>query len=94
MLSIQYDATCLRCADGRAEQLRSCVWLNSLPLSSLRLLLVLLGWAAVAYLVQRIANTAANSSHTIYDPFSILGIAASATEKEIKKHYKRLSVKL
>ena len=38
-------------------------------------------------------NAAANSSHAVYDPFQILGISASATEKEIKKHYKRLSVK-
>lgn len=54
---------------------------------------VLAGWGAVAYLFQTILNTASNSSHTVYDPFQILGIAASATEKEIKKHYKRLSVK-
>lgn len=57
------------------------------------LLFVILGWAGVAFLFQKVSNAATNSSHAVYDPFHILGIAASATEKEIKKHYKRLSVK-
>ena len=63
------------------------------PQISPKAVLVLAGWGIVAYLFQTILNTAANSSHAVYDPFQILGIAASATEKEIKKHYKRLSVK-
>ncbi|PWZ01215.1 hypothetical protein BCV70DRAFT_199573 [Testicularia cyperi] len=63
------------------------------PQISAKLFFVLAGWGVVAYLFQTILNAAANSSHAIYDPFQILGIAASATEKEIKKHYKRLSVK-
>jgi preprotein translocase subunit Sec63 len=62
--------------------------------SAHRLLLVVVGWISVFFLVQRIANAASNSSHAVYDPFSILGITASATEKEIKKHYKKLSIKL
>lgn len=63
------------------------------PQISPKAVFVLAGWGVVAYLFQTILNTAANSSHAVYDPFQILGIAASATEKEIKKHYKRLSVK-
>ncbi|EST06776.1 DnaJ [Kalmanozyma brasiliensis GHG001] len=63
------------------------------PQISSRAVFVLAGWGIVAYLFQTILNTAANSSHAVYDPFQILGITASATEKEIKKHYKRLSVK-
>ncbi|KIS65795.1 protein-transporting protein SEC63 [Mycosarcoma maydis] len=63
------------------------------PQISSKAVFVLAGWGIVAYLFQTILNTAANSSHAVYDPFQILGIAASATEKEIKKHYKRLSVK-
>lgn len=39
------------------------------------------------------SNAAANSQHSVYDPFTILGIAANAAPKEIKKHYKKLSVK-
>ncbi|KAN0062721.1 secretory subunit [Thecaphora frezii] len=63
------------------------------PQISKRFLVVVAGWSIVAFLFQKILNTAANSSHAIYDPFQILGIATTATEKEIKKHYKRLSVK-
>lgn len=63
------------------------------PLSSRRFLFVVFGWAAVAFLTQRVANAASNSQHSIYDPFQILGLAAGAGEKEIKKHYKRLSIK-
>ncbi len=63
------------------------------PQISPKAVFVLAGWGVVAYLFQVILNTAANSSHAVYDPFQILGIAASATEKEIKKHYKKLSIK-
>lgn len=52
-----------------------------------------MGWASVGYLIHKIANASTNSSHSVYDPFSILGIAVGATEKEIKKHYKRMSIK-
>lgn len=55
--------------------------------------MIIAGWAGVAYLFHRIANTATSSSHAVYDPFQILGIAVGATEKEIKKHYKKLSIK-
>lgn len=64
------------------------------PKLSKRVLFVLLGWSAVGYLAHRIANTVSTSSHAVYDPFQILGLAAGATEKEIKKHYKKLSIKL
>jgi translocation protein SEC63 len=64
------------------------------PKVSKKIVLVALGWSAVAFLVQKLANTAATSSHTIYDPFAILGISSSLPEKAIKKHYKKLSVKL
>ncbi|PWN50543.1 hypothetical protein IE53DRAFT_379678 [Violaceomyces palustris] len=63
------------------------------PQLNQRILFVLAGWTAVFYLFKQILSAASNSSHKVYDPFQILGIATSATEKEIKKHYKRLSVK-
>ncbi|SNX87940.1 related to SEC63 - ER protein-translocation complex subunit [Melanopsichium pennsylvanicum] len=63
------------------------------PQVSPKAVFVLAGWGIVVYLFRTILNTASNSSHKVYDPFQILGIAASATEKEIKKHYKKLSVK-
>jgi translocation protein SEC63 len=62
-------------------------------LISFRILLLVAGWASVAYLFHKIANTSDNSSHAVYDPFKILDIAVGATEKEIKKHYKKLSIK-
>lgn len=51
------------------------------------------GWSSVVFLAHRIANASNTASHAVYDPFNILGIAVGATEKEIKKHYKKLSVK-
>ena len=57
-----------------------------------RLVLIALGWACVALLVRAIANSAANSTHKIYDPFSILGIDTSASEKDIKRRYRKLSL--
>lgn len=57
-----------------------------------RAVVLLVGWASAAYLVHRIATAAKNSTHAVYDPFEILGIAASATEKEIKRRYRKLSV--
>lgn len=49
------------------------------------------GWALVAYLSYRIASTKRETK--FWNPYEILGISESATEKEIKKHYKRLSIK-
>ncbi|UZJ56030.1 hypothetical protein CBS101457_005350 [Exobasidium rhododendri] len=63
------------------------------PQVSGKLLLLVAGWASVAFLFHKIANTSDNSSHAVYDPFKILDIAVGATEKEIKKHYKKLSIK-
>lgn len=49
------------------------------------------GWAVVAYLGYRVATATQETNY--WNPYDILGISESATEKEIKKHYKRLSVK-
>ncbi len=82
------------CARQKIDLIRSSKKRSLLnPQISPRAVFVFAGWGVVAYLFQTILNTATNSSHAVYDPFNILGIAASATEKEIKKHYKRLSVK-
>lgn len=63
------------------------------PKISKRAIVVVAGWIAVVVIARKVSLSAENSQHKIYDPFSILGLATSATEKEIKKHYKRLSVK-
>lgn len=63
------------------------------PVSSIvRGLILVCGWAAVAYLFQRVIQVAKNSGFAAYDPFSILGIATSATEREIRRQYRRLSL--
>ncbi|KIJ32311.1 hypothetical protein M422DRAFT_76544 [Sphaerobolus stellatus SS14] len=54
-------------------------------------ILTLVGWAVFAATAYKVAITPVEN--TIYDPFAILGLKRSATEKEIKKHYKKLSVK-
>ncbi|KAF8516677.1 Sec63 Brl domain-containing protein [Gautieria morchelliformis] len=61
------------------------------PKLSKTAVITLLGWILFAVTAYKVANTAVDN--VVYDPFAILGIKSSATEKEIKKHYKRLSVK-
>lgn len=59
---------------------------------SKRTTLLILGWTlafGLAYLIYQ----APVSGVTIYNPFEILGIQDSATEKQIKKHFKKLSLK-
>ncbi|KAF7969129.1 hypothetical protein HWV62_28248 [Athelia sp. TMB] len=50
---------------------------------------IILGWALFGYLTYKTAN--AKIDNKIYDPFEILGLATSVTEKEIKSHFKKLS---
>ncbi|WFD43907.1 secretory subunit [Malassezia psittaci] len=71
-----------------AQSLMAASWTGVL----IRMLVLVAGWASVAYLVRGIATAAQNSTHAIYDPFQILGIAASATEKEIRRRYRKLSI--
>ena len=51
-----------------------------------------MGWTAVSALAIKMYYTKTESS--VYNPYEILGLSMSATEKEIKKHYKKLSLKL
>lgn len=53
---------------------------------------LLVGWAAVAWLFKKVVYLVGQTQHQVYDPFSILGIAASATEREIRRRYRRLSI--
>ncbi|KAG8899569.1 secretory subunit [Tulasnella sp. 403] len=61
------------------------------PQMGTKSLLTIAGWAVFAFLVYKVATTEVENK--IYDPFEILGIRSGATEKEIKKHYKKLSLK-
>ncbi|WFD27373.1 secretory subunit [Malassezia nana] len=53
---------------------------------------LVVGWAAVAWLFKKVIYLVGQSQHQVYDPFSILGIATSATEREIRRRYRKLSV--
>lgn len=59
---------------------------------TLHWVLLAAGWAAVALLFKKVAYLVSHSEHKVYDPFSILGIAATATEREIRRRYRKLSV--
>ncbi|CDO70306.1 hypothetical protein BN946_scf184370.g7 [Trametes cinnabarina] len=56
-----------------------------------RTLIIIVGWSVVAFLIYKVKQSAVENK--IYDPFEILGISTSATVKEIKSHYKKLSRK-
>ena len=59
-----------------------------------RLALLALGYAVLAFLCLRIVNAPPSTGGTVYNPFEILGLSDSSTEKQIKKHYKKLSLQL
>ena len=60
-----------------------------------RNLIVIVGWAFVALLVQRISNNDAikQAAVGIFDPYELLGISVSASDRDIKSAYRKLSVK-
>lgn len=57
-----------------------------------RFLAVVVGWAIIGFMAYLIHVTA-RTIPKIWNPYDILGISESATEKEIKSHYKRMSLK-
>lgn len=67
---------------------RSKIW-------SKRNCLLIVGWALVAFLVQRIReNDAIVASATgLFDPYALLGVSPSASDRDIKSAYRKLSVK-
>lgn len=52
------------------------------------------GWAALIGALVFISQQEVKVKADTFDPYEILGISFSATEKQIKSHYKKLSVKL
>lgn len=56
-------------------------------------LFILIGWAVILYLAQYLSVKEIKNTIALFDPFEILGVATSATEKEIKSHYRKLSIK-
>ncbi|KAI9883275.1 MAG: nucleolar DEAD-box protein required for synthesis of 60S ribosomal subunit [Watsoniomyces obsoletus] len=57
-----------------------------------RMLTALTGWLIIGWMIYLIISTA-RTIPKIWDPYDILGISRSSTEKAIKSHYKRLSLK-
>lgn len=57
-----------------------------------RFITVVVGWATIGFMAYLIHVTA-RTLPKIWNPYDILGIKESATEKEIKSHYKRMSLK-
>ncbi|WVW80319.1 hypothetical protein I302_102298 [Kwoniella bestiolae CBS 10118] len=51
-----------------------------------------IGWALFAYLCYSLSQAPRLEGETIYNPFEILGLSDSSNEKQIKKHYKKLSL--
>jgi translocation protein SEC63 len=58
-----------------------------------RFILWVVGWVAFAGLCYIIHVAEVVPAATLYDPYAILEISPSATEDEIRKVYKRLSLK-
>ncbi|KAL3235057.1 Protein translocation protein SEC63 [Nakaseomyces bracarensis] len=59
-------------------------------------LMLVIGWISVALVVQRILNDTeqiTQSMKQMFDPYALLGITESATEKDIKSAYRKLSLK-
>lgn len=56
-------------------------------------LFVLLGWAVMAYTLYLIHYVETPVIQRLWNPYDILGISESATEKAIKSHYRKLSLK-
>ncbi|KAH8738111.1 Sec63 Brl domain-containing protein [Ilyonectria robusta] len=57
-----------------------------------RAIVVVVGWAVMAGMVYLIMVTQ-RTVPKLWNPYDILGVSESFTEKQIKSHYKRLSVK-
>nr|XP_018264892.1 translocation protein SEC63 [Kwoniella dejecticola CBS 10117]OBR87050.1 translocation protein SEC63 [Kwoniella dejecticola CBS 10117] len=51
-----------------------------------------IGWGIFAYLSYALSQAPRLEGETIYNPFEILGLSDSSNEKQIKKHYKKLSL--
>ncbi|KAF2492377.1 hypothetical protein BU16DRAFT_584471 [Lophium mytilinum] len=49
------------------------------------------GWLVIAWMVYLMVVTA-RTIPKIYDPYDVLGVSRSASEKQIKSHYRRLSL--
>ncbi|KAK6907520.1 hypothetical protein I203_101515 [Kwoniella mangroviensis CBS 8507] len=51
-----------------------------------------IGWLLFAYLCYSLSQAPRLEGETVYNPFEILGLSDKSSEKQIKKHYKKLSL--
>ncbi|SCV02519.1 LAME_0H02322g1_1 [Lachancea meyersii CBS 8951] len=60
-----------------------------------RNLFIIAGWTVVAYLVQYIGSNDAiqDAATLLFDPYTLLDISTSSTDREIRSAYRKLSVK-
>ncbi|SCV05839.1 LANO_0H16314g1_1 [Lachancea nothofagi CBS 11611] len=60
-----------------------------------RNLVIIAGWTIVAYLVQHIGSNDAikDAATLLFDPYALLDISASSTDREIRSAYRKLSIK-
>lgn len=83
--SVQKGCQCKACEEQRGKLRRQTSSFNV----STKTALIIAGWGAFGFLAYRVAGNEVTNS--VYNPFEILGIGMSASEKEIKSHYKKLS---
>ncbi|SDA03416.1 BZ3500_MvSof-1268-A1-R1_Chr7-1g09425 [Microbotryum saponariae] len=72
-----------------SELQRSSASINALI--SIKHVMLAAGWVAFAVVVQKATTVKAES--VAFDPFKILGVAMGSSEKVIKKHYRKMSLK-
>eukprot|EP00116_Pleurobrachia_bachei_P002077 sb/3462339/ len=60
------------------------------PVKVIKFLVLAVGWTLIVFFAYKAATT--ENTHVEYNPFVILGIDPEATQKEIKKAYKKLSL--
>lgn len=60
---------------------------------NLKNMILLIGWIVLYVLYLHVSTKEVAPAKAIFDPFEILSISASATEKEIKSVYRKLSIK-
>ena len=58
-------------------------------------LFIVISWCLVIFLIKRVNNNDAikEAASSLFDPYELLGISTSATDKEIKSAYRKLSLK-
>lgn len=60
-----------------------------------RNLVIIAGWCMVAFLINKIGSNGAikDAATLLFDPYALLDISASSTDREIRSAYRKLSVK-